>query len=49
MTDHNPPIERTAWQYEEAFSRNRGIISTEEQEQLRNSRVAIVGMGGVGE
>ena len=36
------------WSYEEAFSRNRGLISPEEQERLRNSRVAIAGMGGVG-
>ena len=37
-----------AWSYEEAFQRNRGLISPEEQEKLRNSRVAIAGMGGVG-
>ncbi len=36
------------WSYEVAFSRNRGLIGPEEQERLRNSRVAIVGMGGVG-
>jgi molybdopterin/thiamine biosynthesis adenylyltransferase len=36
------------WDYNEAFSRNRGLISVEEQEKLRNSRVAIAGMGGVG-
>ena len=36
------------WSYEEAFSRNLGLISPEEQEKLRNSRVAIGGMGGVG-
>lgn len=34
--------------YPEAFSRHRGLISPDEQEQLRLSRVAIVGMGGVG-
>jgi len=37
-----------AWSYEEAFSRHRGLISETEQERLRESRVAIAGMGGVG-
>jgi len=37
-----------AWTYEKAFSRNRGLISEAEQAQLRKSRVAIVGLGGVG-
>lgn len=36
------------WSYEEAFARNLGLISPEEQQRLRNSRVAIAGMGGVG-
>lgn len=36
------------WTYEAAFSRNRGLISAEEQARLRNSRIAIAGMGGVG-
>ena len=36
------------WCYEEAFARHRGLISTKEQERLRGSRVAVVGMGGVG-
>jgi molybdopterin/thiamine biosynthesis adenylyltransferase len=34
--------------YDAAFCRNRGLIGPEEQERLRRSRVAIVGMGGVG-
>jgi len=34
--------------YNRAFSRNRGLISNDEQEILRNVRVAIPGMGGVG-
>ena len=38
----------TGWSYDEAFVRNLGLISPEEQERLRNSRVAIAGMGGVG-
>jgi len=36
------------WDYHEAFSRNLGLITPEEQEKLRTSRVAIAGMGGVG-
>lgn len=36
------------WSYEEAFSRNLGLISKAEQEKLRNSSVAIAGAGGVG-
>ena len=38
----------TQWSYAEAFSRNLGLISPSEQERLRNCRVAIPGMGGVG-
>lgn len=34
--------------YQRAFSRNRGLISEEEQAKLRNIRVAIPGMGGMG-
>lgn len=34
--------------YQESFQRNRGIISEDEQLTLRDSRVAIPGMGGVG-
>ncbi len=37
-----------AWSYEEAFSRNLGLVSPEEQQRLRQCRVAIPGMGGVG-
>jgi molybdopterin/thiamine biosynthesis adenylyltransferase len=36
------------WSYDEAFIRNRGLITEQEQKKLRNSRVAIAGMGGVG-
>jgi molybdopterin/thiamine biosynthesis adenylyltransferase len=36
------------WTYEEAFRRNRGLITEAEQQRLRDSRVAIAGMGGVG-
>lgn len=41
-------IEATSWNYEEAFSRNLGLISPTEQQKLRRCRVAIPGMGGVG-
>ena len=34
--------------YKEAFSRNLGWVTAEEQEVLRNKKVAIAGMGGVG-
>ena len=36
------------WSYGEAFSRNLGLVSAAEQERLRASRVAVVGLGGVG-
>ncbi|MEO0436975.1 MAG: ThiF family adenylyltransferase [Pseudomonadota bacterium] len=34
--------------YNEAFSRNLGWITSEEQSTLRSKRIAIAGMGGVG-
>jgi len=34
--------------YQRAFSRNRGLISETEQAKLKNTRVAIPGMGGMG-
>ena len=34
--------------YDVAFSRNRGLISREEQQRLRSATVAICGTGGVG-
>jgi molybdopterin/thiamine biosynthesis adenylyltransferase len=49
-----PPVSATTardgrkWDYAQAFCRNLGIVSEAEQETLRDSRVAIVGMGGVG-
>ena len=36
------------WSYEQAFSRNLGLINPQEQQRLRQCRVAIPGMGGVG-
>ncbi|CAG1001257.1 Sulfur carrier protein ThiS adenylyltransferase [Methylophilaceae bacterium] len=37
-----------AFSYHQAFSRNVGWVTPQEQEILRNKRVAIAGMGGVG-
>lgn len=34
--------------YEQAFSRNIGLVTEDEQAVLQNARVAIAGMGGVG-
>ncbi len=34
--------------YQEAFSRNLGWVTEQEQTQLRDKRIAIAGMGGVG-
>lgn len=42
------PRPTTDFEYETAFSRNLGIISAEEQERLRGSKVALAGLGGVG-
>lgn len=39
---------RYEWNYHEAFSRHDGLLTGAEQNRLRESRVAIVGMGGVG-
>ena len=36
------------WSYDAAFARNTGLITPDEQQRLRRSRIAIVGMGGVG-
>jgi molybdopterin/thiamine biosynthesis adenylyltransferase len=38
----------TTFDYDLAFSRNNGITNQEEQLRLKNSTVAIAGMGGVG-
>src|ERR1041385_4331311 len=34
--------------YSQSFSRNIGILTPEEQEKIRNSTVAIAGLGGIG-
>jgi molybdopterin/thiamine biosynthesis adenylyltransferase len=36
------------WSYDDAFSRNLGLVTREEQARLRERRVAIAGLGGVG-
>ncbi len=38
----------STFDYERAFSRNVGWVTSAEQEKLRSSRVAIAGLGGVG-
>jgi len=38
----------TKFDYDQAFSRNHGITSNEEQLRLKNATIAIAGMGGVG-
>jgi molybdopterin/thiamine biosynthesis adenylyltransferase len=38
----------TVFSYEDAFSRNLGWVTAQEQQRLRNARVAIAGLGGVG-
>jgi len=40
--------ENFTFDYNTAFSRNLGFVSEQEQQALRNKRVAIAGMGGVG-
>lgn len=44
----NEAVYQTTWSYEEAFSRNIGVLSEQEQARLRSARVAVAGMGGVG-
>ena len=38
----------TAFNYQQAFSRNIGWFTVEEQQKLQQSRIAIAGCGGVG-
>ena len=40
--------QQTTWDYDQAFCRNLGLLSAAEQQRLRQSRVAIAGLGGVG-
>ncbi|MFN3789625.1 ThiF family adenylyltransferase [Massilia sp.] len=39
---------KNPFRYEQAFARNIGWLTPEEQQRLRNKRVAIAGIGGVG-
>lgn len=39
---------QSLFSYDEAFSRNLGLVSKDEQDTLRRSTVAIAGLGGVG-
>ena len=45
MAEADQPV---SFDYQEAFSRNIGWLTREEQARLRGKRVAIAGMGGVG-
>lgn len=45
---HSLLFETMSFDYHEAFSRNLGWVTETEQELLRNKRIAIAGMGGVG-
>ncbi|MCW5627093.1 MAG: ThiF family adenylyltransferase, partial [Burkholderiales bacterium] len=38
----------TSFDYERAFDRNIGWVTEDEQKRLRNARIAIAGLGGVG-
>src|SRR5215212_12115667 len=40
--------EAGSFDYRTAFSRNHGWVTADEQERLRERRVAIAGLGGVG-
>lgn len=42
------PSDPLDWSYQTAFNRNLGLITSEEQQRLRNARVAVAGLGGVG-
>ena len=42
------PAPGTAFDYDDAFSRNLGWVTAAEQARLRQARVAIAGLGGVG-
>ena len=47
MARSDPPM-HPAFSYEEAFARNIGWLTRQEQQALRAKRVAIAGLGGVG-
>lgn len=42
------PFTESSFSYDEAFARNLGWLTRAEQRQLRRTRVAIAGLGGVG-
>jgi len=44
----NDSLEATPFDYAQAFSRNIGWVTHEEQARLRGARVAVAGLGGVG-
>jgi molybdopterin/thiamine biosynthesis adenylyltransferase len=48
VCDLSPDCLPAGWDYTEAFSRHRGLINEQEQQRLRQGRIALIGMGGVG-
>lgn len=47
LDEPHPPL-AAAFDYENAFSRNIGWVTAAEQQLLRNARIAVAGLGGVG-
>ncbi|ARU56201.1 molybdopterin biosynthesis protein moeW [Oleiphilus messinensis] len=47
-SNHSTEATQSAFDYERAFLRNLGLVQPEEQQQLKNCKVAIAGLGGVG-
>jgi molybdopterin-synthase adenylyltransferase len=41
-------LNTSSFVYDDAFSRNLGWVTEEEQQQLRHKRIAVAGLGGVG-
>ena len=48
LADGRTAGDAATWSYEQAFARNRGLLSQADQRRLRESCVAIAGLGGVG-
>src|SRR5260370_19193132 len=48
LDQRGPEPTRLGWNYEEAFARHQGLLTKADQVRLRQARVAIAGLGGVG-
>ena len=48
MTTFPPMTQAPSFAYDKAFSRNIGWLTQDEQARIKNARVAIAGLGGVG-